>query len=137
MDSKKRNPLNEYVLFNIIGAINTLLGLVIYFSLIYTGVNYIAALIVDYIFGIVFSFILNKTYTFRMYTKVTRVMLFKMLSVYGLVFCLNLILLTIMVEFYLINIYLSQIISCGILSAFTFYSQKYFVFRSISIYFTK
>ena len=137
MDSKKRNTLREFAFFNLIGVVNTLLGLAVYSLLIYIGVHYIAALSIDYIIGIAFSFIMNKTYTFRIGERVTRLLLFKMLSVYGLLFGLNLILLSIMVEFYLMNKYLSQIISCGLLSALSFYFQKYFVFRNIRIYFTK
>ena len=65
MDYQKRNTLREFVFFNLIGVVNTLLGLVIYFSLIYLGVYYLVALVIDYIYGITFSFFMNKTYTFR------------------------------------------------------------------------
>jgi putative flippase GtrA len=131
MDSEKRNALREFAFFNLIGALNTILGLAVYFLLIYVGVHYIAALSIDYIIGIAFSFIMNKTYTFHIGETLSSAMISKMIGVYGLIFGINFIFLTILVEFFHIDAYLGQIISCGFLSILTFLFQKYYVFHNI------
>lgn len=131
MDSKKRNTLREFAFFNLIGVLNTLLGLAVYFLLIYIGVHYIVALIIDYIIGIAFSFIMNKTYTFHIGESLSSAMICKMICVYGLIFGFNFIILIISVEFFHIDAYLGQIISCGFLSILTFLFQKYYVFNNI------
>ena len=133
MDYQKRNTLREFVFFNLIGAVNTLLGLILYFLLIYLGVYYIVALVVDYIYGITFSFFMNKIYTFRIVERGGLVVFYKMICVYVLMFFLNLIFLFTTVEIFGINEYLGQIVSCGILSIFTFFAQKLIVFRKIDI----
>lgn len=133
MDYQKRNTLREFVFFNLIGVVNTLLGLVIYFSLIYLGVYYLVALVIDYIYGITFSFFMNKTYTFRIVERGGVNMFYKMICVYGLMFCLNVIFLSITVEIFRMNEYLGQIVSCGVLSIITFFLQKLIVFRNIDI----
>ncbi len=133
MDYQKSNTLREFVFFNLIGVVNTLLGLMIYLSLVYLGTYYVVALVVDYVFGIIFSFFMNKRYTFRSTDRTSYVMFYKMIYVYVGMFFLNIILLTTTVEIFGMNEYLGQIISCGVLSVFTFFAQKLMVFRNIEV----
>lgn len=129
MDNKKRNSIREFFVFNLIGVITTLIGLALYFFLIYIGFNYIFALFIDYVFGIAFSFIMNKTYTFPLGASSSCIMFRRLICVYGVMFFLNIILLTCSVELFHMSKFIGQIVSCGLLAFLTFFLQKFIVFR--------
>jgi putative flippase GtrA len=129
MDHKKTNPLIQFIAFNVIGMVNTLLAMAIYFLIIYMGGHYAFALIADYTFGICFSFFMNKHFTFRIQTKATLNMFSKMVLSYGLLFVGNLGILTFSVEVLEINVYLAQVLSWSGLMVISFFLQKMFVFH--------
>ena len=122
----------QFVLFNLIGVLTTLLGMVVYFLAIKLGWHYTMALVEDYAFGIWFSFFMNKRFTFRVEGKATPVMFCKMVLSYFLLFAGNLVLLALSVDFLGINVYLAQVVSYGAFVVFSFAAQKFFVFRVTS-----
>jgi putative flippase GtrA len=129
MGNKERNTLREFFRFNLVGAINTFVSLMLYFGLVYIDVYYLFALVADYLFGIVFGFFMNKTYTFRIRERASVSMSLKMVYVYLLIFLLNIILLVVSVEMIGLNEYLGQITSFAVLVVVAFFAQKYYVFR--------
>jgi putative flippase GtrA len=129
MDRKKTNSLIQFISFNIIGMLNTALAMGIYFLVVYLGGHYSFALFADYAFGICFGFFMNKHFTFRVRSGATVKMFSKMVFTYGLLFLVNLALLTCTVEFIGCNEYAAQIISFCCLMVVSFFVQKMFVFR--------
>jgi putative flippase GtrA len=130
MDHKKTRSLIQFISFNIIGIVNTLLAMGIYMLLIHMGAHYSLALAADYGFGICFSFFMNKHFTFQLKAKTTLTMFGKMLFSYGLLFAGNLGLLAFCVDVMKINTYLAQILSFSGLMIVSFFLQKLFVFRT-------
>ena len=126
---KNKTTLKEFVSFNIIGLINTLLTIILYFFLVSIEVHYLVALIIDYIFGIFFSYYMNRRYTFNYEFKNKHYMFLKMLASYLLIFFINTILLYFFIEELFIDKYLSQVIAMLILIIIAFYLQKFFVFK--------
>lgn len=130
MDHQKARSLTEFLSFNLIGALTTLLGTGVYFLMIKLGWHYTPALIGDYALGICFSFFMNKHFTFRIRTKATYSMFGKMLLSSFLLFSGNLALLACSVDIFEINVYFAQIVSFSVLMIFSFFAQKLFVFRT-------
>ena len=126
---KNKTTLKEFVLFNIIGLINTLLTIILYFCLVYIEVHYLIALIIDYIFGIFFSYYMNRKYTFNYKFENKNYMFLKMLASYLLIFFINTVLLYFFIEELFINKYFSQVIAMFILIIIAFHLQKFFVFK--------
>ena len=119
----------QFVSFNIIGALTTLIGMGVYFLMIKLGWHYAMALVADYALGICFSFFMNKRFTFRVESKTTASMFGKMVLSYFLLFSGNLALLACSVDIFGINVYLAQAVSYSVLVVFSFFAQKFFVFR--------
>ncbi len=133
MDHQKNSSLIQFVRFNIIGVLNVILTLALYFLLVSIGWHYVYALIAEYVFGICFSFFMNKRFTFQVQVRATKSMFGKMIVTYGLLFLGNLILLAFCVDILHINAYLAQLISFGILMFVAFFMQKFYVFRVVPI----
>ena len=129
MDHQKNSSLIQFITFNIIGVLNVVLTMAIYFLLLFIGWHYLLALTTEYAFGICFSFFMNKRYTFKVRSKATSVMFGRMLATYGLIFLGNMLLLAIAVDALGINPYLAQPLVFSILMVASFLMQKFFVFR--------
>lgn len=130
MDHQEDHALKQFIRFNIIGVVNVILTLALYFLLIFLGWHHVLALTAEYAFGICFSFFMNKRFTFRIQSRATPAMFGKMIATYGLLFLGNLGLLVFFVDFLHVNPYLGQIVSFSILMFIAFFMQKLFVFRT-------
>lgn len=130
MDSKKRDTIIQFIKFNITGVINTVLNYVVYSLLIYAGVGYRISLSVDYILGTMISYFLNKRFTFNIKDKTSLPMVGKMILSYFIIFIINLLLLSFLVEWIKINEYLGQFIAVIIIVIISFLMQKIFVFKA-------
>ena len=124
-----KNNIIQFITFNIIGLTNTLLTTLLFFLLIYLENNYINSLFFVYFIGILFSFYMNKNFTFKYASSNTMVLFIKMCSSYIIIFMLNVGLLFILIEKILINKYLAQIIAMFLLIIISFMLQKFFVFK--------
>ncbi len=130
MDHKKRDTLIQFIKFNIVGIINTVLNYLIYSLLIYSGVGYRISLAVDYALGIAVSFILNKKYTFKKDEKTNPLMVIKMIFSYVCIFFINVFLLEFMVEKINVDLYVGQFFSIIIIVLISFVLQKLYVFKA-------
>ena len=129
MDHQKNSSLIQFITFNIIGVLNVVLTLALYFLLIFLGWHHLLALAAEYAFGICFSFFMNKRYTFKIRSKATPAMFGRMLTTYGLLFLCNLVLLATAVDMLGINPYLAQPLCFAVLMIAAFFLQKLFVFN--------
>ncbi len=133
MDHKDNNPrrleiLRQFVRFNIVGVLNTLLTYGIYSGLVYLGVHHLAAVVIEYAFGIVFSYLLNKRFTFAVRGGGSG-MFGRMLLAYIPTLLLNALLLWLLVDRLHWNKYVGQAVALGFVSVLSFIAQKVFVFR--------
>lgn len=129
MDNKKGFLIKQFIVFNLIGIINTLVTYGIYSLLITVGVSYQLSLVGEYAVGIVFSFVMNKNITFRHITGNTLHMFFRMILTYIITFCINMALLSFFIRILNFNEYLGQFIALGIVSVMSFGLQKILVFK--------
>jgi putative flippase GtrA len=129
MGCQKRRFLKEFIVFNLIGLVNTLFTYGIYSLLVFLGTGYRLALLLEYCVGMTVSFFLNKKFTFHHTQKARAGMLFSMAASYICVFLINLSLLVILVEKFLVNTYVGQLIALAVSVGLSFLAQKYVVFR--------
>lgn len=129
MGDTKKSAITQFLVFNAVGALNTLLAYLLFAFLIFAGVHYFPALVADYIFGGIFSFVMNKKYTFRHQGSVTTYMITRMATLVVAAFLLNLALLFLMVDILLMNELIAQLIAISIVAILSFVFQKTRIFK--------
>lgn len=129
MDNKKGLLIKQFILFNLIGIINTLVTYGVYSALLFSGVNFQLALVGEYAVGIIFSFVMNKNITFKHITGNSVHMFLRMILTYVITFGINMGLLTVFVKVLGMNEYIGQFLALGIVSVLSFGLQKLLVFR--------
>ena len=103
--------MKRFFQFGLVGAINTLLAYLLFSVLIYLGVKYPFALLLDYIFGSVTGVVLHHRYTFDAKKGINRIMIIQSLTLNFSLFVINMGLLYIFVEISNFNIYVAQVVS--------------------------
>ncbi len=128
MGSKGRVFVAELLRFNLVGAFTLLLGTAVFLGMIAIGFGYVAALVGDYAAGILFSYYMNKKFTFRAQVKSDVVPLLVTIMSYVVTFVLNVLLLSIAVEVYGFNVVYAQIASMLVLAIINFLMFKFVIF---------
>jgi len=119
--------LHESFRFVVVGILNTIVGFVVYFLCVYYfGLHYTVSLIISHIIGVCHSYFWNNKWTFKV-GKVEAATIFKFITVYGITFTLNLLLLSVLVFF--MNQIVAQAIALMITTAVSFVGHKYWSFR--------
>ena len=129
MDSKRRAYIKQFIKFNFIGAATVIVGACVFILMIQLNFHYVAALVGDYTVGIVFSYFMNKKYTFQAKVSSDVVPLLKTISMYAVSFLLNYLMLAIASEVYGYHLVYSQIVIIFILAIFNFVVFKHLIFR--------
>jgi putative flippase GtrA len=121
--------LKQFLRFNFVGVVNTALTYGIYSGLVFLGLHHIAAVVIEYAFGIVFSYQLNKHFTFAVKKRTDRYMFVRMIIAYVPMLLLNTILLWMLIDRLHWNKYLGQAVAQGFVVVLSFLAQRIFVFR--------
>ena len=106
--------------------VNTISGLSLIYLLLFIGTNDYVANISGYLFGVIISFFLYKSYVFRT-DKVNLNEVLMFIFVFLISYLINFLILYISL-FYLNN-YVSQLLSMVGYSATSFFLNKFFVFK--------
>lgn len=114
--------------FIFIGVLNTIIGYTAYYILLSLNIYYIFAFLISHIIAVTNSFIWNKKWTFKSKGDARRESL-KFISVYGMTFIINLIILALLVEKLMLNPKISQLFALGIVTLISFFGHKYWSFR--------
>ena len=124
-----KNPqITKFARFIVAGGVNTGVFYGFYLLLIYFGVNYNLALIIDYSGGIVAGFLLNKHWTFSANHGGNR-SLSRYIMVYALVFLVNFALLNLFVVSGFLDPYLGQLLALVCVVGLSFILQNFWVFN--------
>ena len=122
----KTGALGEFIRYNLVGIVNTIIGFSIIFSLMFMGVSPVLSNLMGYAIGSVVSFYLNSRYTFKS-TKTTKAQVVKFFTILLLSYFLNLLTLQWLLE--LINPYLAQFFSAVVYTVSSFLLVKFIVFK--------
>jgi len=115
----------QFLLFLIVGGLNTIFGYSMFALLIFLGMHYVLASLLATVLGILFNFKTIGTIVFR--SKRDGLIL-KFFVVYLLSYCINIILLKVFLSFR-VNIYLAGAIITILMAFPVFLLNKKFVFR--------
>lgn len=110
-----------------VGLLNTIVGFGVIFGLMLCGVNPEISNVFGYAFGIIFSYVVNKIFTFKSKNR-SKTEFIKFILAMALAYILNFIALKIAINSG-VNAYLSQIISGAIYTISGFLFSKLFVFN--------
>lgn len=114
--------------FIFVGILNLILSYGVYFILLYLNMYYIFALLISSVIGIAHSFIWNKKWTFKSKGDVRKESI-RFISVYGIAFLINLVILALFVEKLMFNPKIAQVFALSVVSIISFYGHKYWSFR--------
>ncbi|OGP75999.1 MAG: hypothetical protein A2W09_06690 [Deltaproteobacteria bacterium RBG_16_50_11] len=114
--------------FLVAGGINTVVTYMVYVLLVYLGWHYTLALLTEYTGGIIAGYHMNRYWTFAGHGRPVRSSI-KYCVTYGIVFCLNLILLCLIVELGVLGPIAGQIVVIGTITVISFLLQNFWVFR--------
>lgn len=121
---------HEAVRFLIVGGLNTALMYLLYLGLIWSGFSYPVALMMDYLVGIPFSYLLQRYWTFVPKGRL-ELSFFKYVMTYIGVFLGNIILLVVLVESGMLGPIIGQFVSLSLVIALSYLVQKLWVFRVV------
>jgi len=114
--------------FIFVGLINTLFYYILYSLFILISNNYILAVILANLIGILFSF---KTFGKYVFKNEDKKLLIRFLVVYGWNTVFNIVLIKLSIAFISNNLYISGILPMIIVAINSFLLNKYFVFYSL------
>lgn len=129
----KKYEVTQFLRFGIIGAINSILNILIYWVCIYLGVHYFIANAVGFVITVAISYVLNNKYTFSEKGISTEWSLRKLMRAYASYFVtgilLNSFLLWIWNERLGIDVNLAPVLNLFITVPLNFFINKFWVYR--------
>ncbi|MES2626703.1 MAG: GtrA family protein [Pseudomonadota bacterium] len=128
MGSQGRTLVAELLRFHLVGVGTLLVGTAVFLGMVAAGFGYVPALVGDYAAGIVFSYFMNKKFTFRVKVKNDVVPLLVTVLTYVVTFSLNVLLLSVAVEIYTFNVVYAQVVIMLLLAIMNFLLLKFLVF---------
>ncbi len=121
--------LLQFIRFGIVGGLNTLVSLAIYYLLVFLGVNYIVSTVVGYVLSSVVGYVLNKIWVFKAKSVSTASSLVKYYIVYGSSLLLNMGLMYLWVDVMFISDKLAPLLTLCFTIPFNFIFSKLWTFR--------
>lgn len=122
----------QFVRFLIVGGFNTLIGLsVIFATKAFLHMDDIPANMLGYAFGLIFSFILNRSWTFRDRGAVALSSV-RFMLVFAIAYLCNLSTVLVLLKQFGVNGYVAQTVGVVPYTLSFFFLSKYFVFRMVS-----
>ena len=128
MGSKGRALVAEFFRFHLVGAGTLVIGTLVFLVLVALDFSYALALAGDYAAGILFSYYMNKTFTFRAQVRSDVKPLAYTIAGYLVTFLLNLLLLSLAVEVFALHIVYAQVVIMLSLAAVNYLIFKFIVF---------
>ena len=128
MGSEGRALVAELFRFHLVGAGTVIIGTLVFLGLVALDVPYTLALVADYAVGILFSYYMNRTFTFRAEVRSDLKPLSYTVVGYIVSFLLNLALLAIAVELLALNVAFAQVVIMLALALLNYVIFKFVVF---------
>lgn len=126
----KRSEMIKFLKFSIVGGLNTLISLCIFYILNKVlGINHLVGSAIGYICGMLNSYILNKKWTFKDSNGRTLLQLVKFSLVNVISLGVNLFAMHILVHSLSLDTMISQIFATGFSTISNYMGSKIFVFH--------
>lgn len=127
---KPLNKLLQFIKFGLVGGLNTVISLVIYYLLVYLGVHYIASTIAGYVLSSAAGYMLNKIWVFKAKEIRTASSLVKYYVVYGSSLILNMGLMYLWVDILSVSDKIAPLLTMCFTVPFNFIFSKLWIFRT-------
>jgi len=125
---QKFSFFHQFSKFTLVGILNAVVGYGIFFLLV-SYVNYIFALIISHIIGVIHSYIWNRYWVFK--SKKSAVVEFiKFESIYLISLILNIILLVILVQYFFISPRIAQLGVIILITFISYFGHRHWSFRN-------
>jgi putative flippase GtrA len=128
MGNKGRALVAELFRFHVVGAGTLCIGTLVFAGMVLLGFDYVPALAGDYTVGILFSYFMNKTFTFRARVSGDLKPLAYTALGYLVTFLLNLVLLAVAVDVLALPVLYAQVVIMLALAALNYLIFKFVVF---------
>ncbi len=126
--------IKQFTKFGLVGVINTILSLFIYWVCVGLGIHYLLANLTSFLIAVAISYILNNIFTFRVDNKKARWSLYILLKVYVSYFLTGIVinsgLLWIWNDYVGINENISPILNLIITIPLNFFLNKIWAYRN-------
>ncbi len=132
MGNKGRALVAEFLRFNLVGAGTLVIGTLVFVGFVAAGLAYLPALAGDYAAGILFSYYMNKHFTFRARVQSDLRPLSVTVLGYAVTFLLNWLLLALAVEWLQWRVVYAQLGIMLLLAAVNFVIFRFIVFGPAS-----
>ena len=127
--AKYRAVFLQFIKFGVIGVSNTLLGLGVYYALVWPGMHYLLANLIGFTVGTLNSYYWNNKFVFQRSGGHLRTF-FKMYAGYAFTFLSGAGLLTLQIEFLGISEYIAPLVNIPITTVINFLVNKFWVFEN-------
>lgn len=125
----KRGNILSFSKFCIVGCINTVSSLLVYYLLLAMNCNYLVSIAVGYIVSSIVGYILNKTWVFNQKSIKINKSIFKYYILYGSALLLNLLCMAILVSMFRVSNIIAPIITIIITTIYNYVLSKNWVFN--------
>lgn len=119
----------QFLKFGIVGFSNTFIFLAIYYILIYTGINYIAANTIAFMISVLNAYYWNSKYVFKKAGEYNINLVIKTFISYGATFILSTVLLFIMINWLDVSKIIAPVINLLITVPLNFLLNKFWAFK--------
>lgn len=113
--------------FILVGSVNTIAMYILYVIMVFVGLDYNIALIIDYVVGIIAGYMMHRYWTFAANTSVMKSFPKYCITYVGIYF-INLAILNFIVRNNLLTPILGQLLALGIIVLCSFLLQNFWVF---------
>lgn len=125
-DMKNLRELRIFVKFLLVGALNTAVGVSLYFFFLFVGASPSISLLLSTILGVLFNF---KTIGILVFKNRNNKLLFRFFLCYGLMYLLNIVFMNSISYYFAFNDYITGGIVLPITAVMSFFIQKTYVFK--------
>ena len=124
---KTNKNVLQFFKFLVVGVLNTIIFLIVYYSFLYLGVNYIVSNISGFLVSILNAYFLNSKYVFLKDNSAKNFM--KVFMVYGTTTILSTFLLYLMVDIIKISDKIAPLINLFITTPTNFFLNKFWALK--------
>lgn len=119
---------SEFIIFILVGVVNTLFGYSVFAVLLYCKLHYVVACLLTTCVGVIFNF---KTTGSMVFKQTENQLIWRFVLVYTVIYFLGIALIK-FCTYFIGNIYIIGLLTIPFTSLAAYYLNKYFVFRRIS-----
>lgn len=122
----------SFLKFGLVGCINTIVSIAIYYILVYFKVDYVVATIIGYLGSSIFGYILNRIWVFKTQNSKLMNSLFRYFVVYSTSLLINVLCMYLWIDVLSISQYIAPILTICITLPYNYFLSKLWAFKEHS-----